>query len=137
MAARRPARMLGARRGAAETPMEEQLLRAFASQVALAAELVSVLVVALGGIVTLARLGLALRRGRLTDHATRKAIFVGFAGWIILALEFALGADIVRSAIAPTWDDIGQLAAIAAIRTFLNFFLERDVEAYDARRRPD
>jgi hypothetical protein len=45
-------------------------------------------------------------------------------------LEFALGADIVRTAIAPTWDDIGQLAAIAAIRTFLNFFLERDLDAF-------
>ena len=31
------------------------------------------------------------------------------------------------SAIAPTWDDIGKLAAIAVIRTFLNFFLERDI----------
>jgi len=36
-------------------------------------------------------------------------------------------ADIVRSAMAPAWDDIGQLAAIAAIRTFLNYFLERDL----------
>jgi len=35
----------------------------------------------------------------------------------------------VRSAIAPTWNDIGQLAAIAAIRTFLNHFLERDLAA--------
>ena len=40
-----------------------------------------------------------------------------------------LAADIVRSAIAPTWNDIGQLAAIAAIRTFLNYFLERDLAA--------
>jgi len=38
----------------------------------------------------------------------------------------------VRSAIAPTWDDIGQLAAIAAIRTFLNYFLERDLVEAEA-----
>ena len=56
-------------------------------------------------------------------------LFVFLAGWIILGLEFALGADIARTAIAPTWDDIGQLAAIAAIRTMLNYFLEKDVEA--------
>ena len=40
-----------------------------------------------------------------------------------------LAADIVRSIIAPSWNDIGQLAAIAVIRTFLNYFLERDLEA--------
>jgi uncharacterized membrane protein len=58
----------------------------------------------------------------------------GFAGvwsrlgvWLLLGLQFALGADIVRSAIAPTWNDIGQLAAIAVIRTFLALFLERDL----------
>ena len=33
----------------------------------------------------------------------------------------------MMTAIAPTWEDIGRLAAIAAIRTFLNFFLERDI----------
>jgi uncharacterized membrane protein len=40
-----------------------------------------------------------------------------------------LAADVVRTVIAPTWMEIGQLAAIALIRTFLNFFLERDLEA--------
>jgi len=75
----------------------------------------------------LIRVCLTLVRGQSTDPGARRAIFVGFAGWIILALEFALGADIVRTAIAPTWDQIGQLAAIAAIRTALNYFLEKEV----------
>jgi uncharacterized membrane protein len=106
----------------------EMVLREFASYIALAAELISVLCVALGAIATVIRLGRAAW-ARTTDRPdVRRAVFVGFAGWIILALEFALGADIVRTAIAPTWNDIGQLAAIAAIRTVLNFFLERDVE---------
>jgi uncharacterized membrane protein len=39
-----------------------------------------------------------------------------------------LAADIIRTAIAPTWADIGQLAAIAALRTFLNYFLDKDIE---------
>ena len=43
-------------------------------------------------------------------------------------LELMLAADLVRSAVAPTWDDIGKLAAIAAIRTVLGFFLGRDLE---------
>lgn len=112
---------------AAETGMEE-LLREFASNIALAAELICVLVVAAGAVITLGRLALAIFRGHTGDQTVRRTIFVGFAGWIILALEFALAADIVRTAIAPSWQDIGQLAAIAAIRTALNYFLERDVE---------
>jgi uncharacterized membrane protein len=50
--------------------------------------------------------------------------------WLLLGLEFELAADIVRSVITPTWTDIGQLAAIAIIRTFLNYFLEKDVEKF-------
>ena len=44
-----------------------------------------------------------------------------------LALEFLLAADILRTAVAPNWDDIGKLAAIAALRTLLNYFLEREI----------
>jgi uncharacterized membrane protein len=54
-------------------------------------------------------------------------VFGGFAGWLVLALEFLLAADILRTAISPTWNDIGQLAAIAAIRTFLNYSLSHDL----------
>jgi uncharacterized membrane protein len=46
-----------------------------------------------------------------------------------LALEFELAGDLVRTVIDPTWADLGQLAAIAVIRTFLNYFLDRDLEA--------
>lgn len=67
------------------------------------------------------------------SHNVRRLIWMRFAQWIILALEFALGADIIRTAIAPTWDDVGKLAAIAAIRTFLSFFLERDIEELSPR----
>jgi uncharacterized membrane protein len=49
---------------------------------------------------------------------------------LILGLEYELAADVIRSAISPTWNEIGQLAAIAVIRTFLNYFLERDVEEF-------
>ncbi len=110
----------------------EVVLRGFASSIALAAELVSVLCVACGGVIALTRMVRTIVAGAEKDAKARRTIFVSFANWIMLALEFALGADIVRSAIAPTWNDIGQLAAIAAIRTVLNFFLERDVEARDA-----
>jgi uncharacterized membrane protein len=106
----------------------EALLKEFASAIALATELACVLCIAVGALTAAARAGVATVQRRVSQRTVRRAIFVGFAGWIILALEFALAADIVRSAIAPTWQDIGQLAAIAAIRTALNWFLERDLE---------
>jgi uncharacterized membrane protein len=49
-----------------------------------------------------------------------------------------LAADILRTAVAPTWEDIGKLAAIAAIRTVLNYFLERELHTIqkDGRSEP-
>ncbi|MBF4132916.1 MULTISPECIES: DUF1622 domain-containing protein [Streptomyces] len=49
--------------------------------------------------------------------------------FLALGLEFQLAGDVLRTAIAPSFDQIGQLAAIAAIRTGLNFFLGREIEA--------
>lgn len=49
--------------------------------------------------------------------------------WLAIALEFLLAADILLTAIAPTWEDIGKLGAIALIRTALNYFLEREIDA--------
>ena len=45
-----------------------------------------------------------------------------------LALGFLVGADIIKTAVSPTWKEIGQLGAIVVIRIVLNFFLTRDVK---------
>lgn len=56
---------------------------------------------------------------------------------LALSLEFLLAADIVGTAISPSWDAIFQLAAITGIRTFLNFFLEKEVSQLETKtRRP-
>jgi uncharacterized membrane protein len=54
--------------------------------------------------------------------------------WLAVALEFELAADILRTAIAPSWNDVGLLAAIIGLRTILNFFLQLEIDK--ARRRP-
>jgi uncharacterized membrane protein len=46
---------------------------------------------------------------------------------LALGLEFQLTADVLRTAVSPTFREIGQLAAIAAIRTALNYFLAREL----------
>jgi uncharacterized membrane protein len=48
--------------------------------------------------------------------------------FLALGLEFQLGADILRTAVAPTFAELAQLATIAAIRTALNFFLGLEIK---------
>ena len=114
----------------------EMILRDVAANVALVAELLCVICIAVGATLAVIKTAQVIFIQRLSQQGARREIFRSFAVWIILALEFALGADIVRSAIAPTWDDIGKLAAIAVIRTGLNFFLERDLAEFSPRETP-
>jgi uncharacterized membrane protein len=103
----------------------EEYLRLIAGTTATLIEFAAVLTVTFGAAEAMVHIVRRLIPASAV-HPTRRAIWARFAGWIILALEFTLGADIIRTAIAPSWNDIGQLAAVAAIRTGLNFFLERD-----------
>lgn len=64
----------------------------------------------------------------------KEAIRLSLGRSLALALEFELGADILKTAVAPEWRDIGLLAAIAVLRTALNFFLERELRAAELRR---
>lgn len=48
--------------------------------------------------------------------------------WLVLALEFQVAADVLRTAVAPNWNEIGQLAAIIVLGTVLNFFLQKEIE---------
>ncbi|TAU72752.1 DUF1622 domain-containing protein [Rhizobium leguminosarum] len=57
--------------------------------------------------------------------------YLRYARWLIAGLTFQLAADVIETAIAPSWDEVGRLAAIAVIRTFLNYFLERDLKEAD------
>lgn len=55
------------------------------------------------------------------------SIRLTLARYLALALEFQLGADILSTAIAPSWEQIGKLGAIAVIRTALNYFLSKEM----------
>lgn len=65
------------------------------------------------------------RRRRIIEY---NGIRLTLARYLALALEFQLGADILSTAIAPGWEEIGKLGAIAVIRTGLNYFLMREME---------
>lgn len=95
-----------------------------AGAVALGLEIVVVITVFIGAVEAVWIIARSL--GNREPTALRRG-WQRFAGWVLISLEFALGADLVRTAIAPTWDDIGMLGAIAAIRTVLGYFLGRDL----------
>jgi len=106
----------------------EGALKEMAEVVQRLCETASVVIIALGAVGAIAR---TMWRWRAYDDlGVKKDIWRRFAATIILALEFALAADIAGTAIAPSWVAIGQLAAIAAIRTFLSYFLERDLREF-------
>jgi uncharacterized membrane protein len=48
--------------------------------------------------------------------------------FLVLGLEFQLAADILRTAVAPSFTELAQLATVAAIRTALNFFLGIEIK---------
>jgi uncharacterized membrane protein len=107
----------------------EEVLKGIAEKIALAVELIAALLIAYGALEALVRLILPKSREQANVRfARRREVFLRFGVWMLLGLEFELAADIVRSAISPSWTAIGQLGAIAAIRTFLNYFLEKDLK---------
>jgi uncharacterized membrane protein len=102
----------------------EELLKSFWSMTATIVEGAAALLITIGAAQAFVT---SLLRFRAPTRE-KMQIWMHFATWLLLGLEFELAADVIRTAIAPTWSDIGQLAAIAAIRTFLSFFLDRDIE---------
>jgi len=70
---------------------------------------------------------------RYRDASAFTGIRLSLGRFLALGLEFLLAADVLRTAIAPSFEEIGQLAAIAAIRTALNFFLGREIEQEQRR----
>jgi uncharacterized membrane protein len=111
----------------------EEMLEHLAEYVALAVNMIAIIGIAIGAVEALVGL---IRVG--FGHSTaqdKAAVWMRFAGWLIIALTFQLAADIVETTISPSWNDIGQLAAVAVIRTFLNFFLNRDIDEINERGR--
>ena len=110
----------------------EELIKQLAEYVAVSIEAVGILVIAVGTIEALAAVVRALIGSAWSVLARREA-WMKYMHWLAAGLTFQLAGDIVHSAVAPTWDDVGRLAAIAAIRTFLTYFLDRDMESLRKR----
>ena len=109
-----------------------EIVEEWTRYLATAVEAGAALIVAVAAIQALIRVLALLGKWPLSaskeaEH-TKEDIRLSFGRWLALALEFMLAGDILRTTIAPTWDEIGQLAAIVVLRTVLNYFLQLEID---------
>ena len=88
-------------------------------------EAAAALVIFTGAIVGFARF--AVTAVRVRDAESFVPIRLDLGRFLALGLELQLASDLLRTAVAPSFEEIGKLAAVAAIRTALNFFLAREI----------
>ena len=105
----------------------EELLKTVALVLARVAEVCGALVIGHAVVRAAVLFALDLARSPAGD-VPNEAIRLGLGRSLALGLEFLLGADILNTAVAPSWDQVGLLAAIAAIRTGLNYFLQMELD---------
>ena len=89
-------------------------------------EVAAALVIGLAAIeATVKSLMLFFRRS--SPPEAKNGVRLTLGRWLAVALELELAADILNTAVTPTWTDIEKLAASAALRTTLNYFLEKEI----------
>lgn len=81
------------------------------------------------GLVTTGQLLLSQNRRSRASSSSVANMRLNFGRWLSLALEFQLAADIVNTTVAPSFEALAKLGIIALIRTFLNFFLTKELAA--------
>lgn len=103
------------------------IIKILAEYVAYIAEGLAALIIVFGA---LKAIWMYLRHAVIPKASARQACMcrIQLGHSLSLALEFLVGADILKTAIAPTWSEIGQLASIIAIRTAVNFLLIWELE---------
>jgi uncharacterized membrane protein len=115
------------RAGLHDVMQAEEFIRTAVGWLRLSVEAIGALIIALGVLTALLQLVRFVADRSSRGHGFH-AVRLQLARYLALALEFQLAADILSTAVAPSWEAIGKLAAIAVIRTALNFFLIREME---------
>jgi uncharacterized membrane protein len=100
------------------------LVARFAEWTRLVLEALGIFTIAWGALTALHRIW---QQARAHQHVRFTETRFILARYLVLALEFQLAADVIETAILPEWTKIGQLAAIATIRTALNYFLSKEI----------
>ena len=108
------------------SPMEEWLISASKSAI-VGIDAIAFLVIVLG---TVEAFFSMLRHLLFSPDvgSERRGIWLRYARWLVAGLTFQLAADIIETSITTGWEAVARLGIVAVIRTFLNYFLERDLE---------
>jgi uncharacterized membrane protein len=93
--------------------------------VILAIDAIALLVIVVGTVQVLIKAAQAALKP--LPSVVQRESWVRYARWLVAALTLQLAADIIETSITTDWQTIGRVGAVAVIRTFLNYFLERDV----------
>lgn len=88
-------------------------------------EILAAIIVGLAVINTITSYSVNFKKRK--NFISKEEIRVQFGSSVAISLELLLGADVLATAVAPNWNDIGKLAAIAVLRTALNYFLAREL----------
>jgi uncharacterized membrane protein len=104
----------------------EEIAKQITINVSHAVEILAAVIIGIAVIKTLYNYFLLLKTTR--SKFSKESIRIEFGSSVAVSLELLLGADVLATAVAPSWDDIGKLAAIAILRTALNYFLERELK---------
>lgn len=104
----------------------EEIAKTITINISHGLEIISALIIGVALIKLIANYAGSLGMSKVA--ITAEEARVGFGSSVAVALEILLGADVLATAVAPSWDDIGKLAAIAILRTALNYFLGRELK---------
>jgi len=103
----------------------EEFAREFVDTLIPVVELIGAVVIGVGVLIAFGAYVLSELRIRPRPY---EAIRLLLGRFLALGLEFQLASDILGTAVSPTFEEIGKLGAIAAIRTVLNYFLAQEIE---------
>ena len=106
--------------------LSEDLLRGWVDLLVRLVEAAGALIIFVGAVLA----AFAFVQAALVSHSTREFVRVRLrlGRYLALGLEFQLASDVLSTAVAPTFEEIGKLAAIATIRTLLNYVLSKEIE---------
>ena len=113
--------------GVPNSILPEEVLLSWVDLLVRLVEAVGALVIFVGAVIAAVQFVRAAVRGR--GHVEEFVrVRLGLGRYLTLGLEFQLASDVLSTAIAPSFSEIGKLAAIAAIRTALNYFLGKEID---------
>ena len=102
----------------------EEIAKQITINVSHAVEILAAIIIGIAVIRTLLNYFSLIKSSKISKEEIR----VQFGSSVAVSLELLLGADVLATAVAPSWDDIGKLAAIAVLRTALNYFLGKELK---------